>query len=100
MALTATRINTLEYDQRRCIGCGLCVDVCPHGVFAMEGRKARIVRLSACLECGACQMNCPAEAIAVDSGVGCATAFIYGILTGQEPTCGSDKGCCGDSGCC
>lgn len=93
MALTATSINTLEYDQRRCIGCGMCVDVCPHGVFAMEGREARVARRPACIECGACQMNCPAEAISVDSGVGCATAFIYGILSGTEPNCGSD--CCG-----
>jgi hypothetical protein len=33
----------------------------------------------------------------VDSGVGCASAIITGMLTGSEPTCG-----CGDSsaGCC
>jgi len=91
MAVQIQAINTLVYYPERCTGCGMCATVCPHGVFQMKERKAALVRYKACIECGACQTNCPVDAISVDSGVGCASAFIYGILTGQEPTC--DRGC-------
>jgi hypothetical protein len=41
------------------------------------------------MECGACQVNCPTDAISVDSGVGCAAAMIRAALTGKkEVTCG------------
>ena len=81
--------NTLTYDSALCIGCGLCVAVCPHGVFEMDGRLARLVNSHACMECGACQKNCPPGAIFVESGVGCASAMILSALKGQaEPSCG------------
>ncbi len=81
--------NTLKYDPELCANCGMCMDVCPHGVFAPDGNAVRLVRPAACMECGACQLNCPTGAIAVDSGVGCATAMIYAALRGQkEVTCG------------
>jgi ferredoxin len=42
------------------------------------------------MECGACQVNCPTNAISVESGVGCAAAMILAALTGKkEATCGS-----------
>ncbi len=88
--------NTLRYDPTLCINCGLCVAVCPHGVFVPNGRAVRLDRLRACMECGACQLNCPTAAIAVDSGVGCAAAMIWSALTGKkEVTCGG-----GGSSCC
>jgi NAD-dependent dihydropyrimidine dehydrogenase PreA subunit len=83
------RTNTLRYDPARCNGCGMCAAVCPHGVFAVTNRHASLVRLEACMECGACQVNCPTDAITVDSGVGCAAAMIRAALTRQkEVTCG------------
>ena len=89
--------NTLQYDPELCIGCEMCSIVCPHAVFAMNGRVAQLVRPEACMECGACQLNCPTGAITVESGVGCAAAMIYAALTGKkEPTCGSgiESSCC------
>jgi ferredoxin len=38
----------------------------------------------ACIECEACQLNCPTDAIMVDSGVGCAGAMIAAALTGKK----------------
>ena len=94
--LNAYRTNTLRYDSKRCINCGMCSTVCPHGVFATGDGVAQLVHHEACMECGACQLNCPVDAIMVESGVGCATAMIQAALTGRkEPVCG-----CAGSPCC
>jgi NAD-dependent dihydropyrimidine dehydrogenase PreA subunit len=93
--------NTLLLNEDKCIGCGKCIEVCPHGVFSLANKKARIAHKRYCMECGACQKNCPVEAISVNSGVGCATAVITGILKGTEPVCGcSADGSKNSSGCC
>ena len=94
--------NTLEYDAARCSGCGMCTTVCPHGVFVQTGDVAELVHAERCMECGACSLNCPTGAIAVESGVGCASALMRAALMGRsdaEACCGpSDDGgssCCG-----
>jgi len=63
-------VATLKLDQDKCVGCGRCMEVCPHSVFSMEGGKAKIQDLDACMECGGCQRNCPANALEVKKGVG------------------------------
>lgn len=80
-------VVTLRYDEEKCTGCGMCVTVCPHRVFAESGGKARITDRDLCMECGACAMNCPFGAIDVQQGVGCAAAILKGLLTGIKPTC-------------
>jgi ferredoxin len=87
-------VSTLKLDIEKCIGCRMCFQVCPHGVFAMEDKKARIVDLDACMECGACASNCEPGAVTVESGVGCATGIIIGAIRGTEPTCDCSKGSC------
>ncbi len=89
-------VVTLEQDEDKCTGCRRCVEVCPQAVFAIENKKARIIDREACMECGACFMNCEAEAITVRPGVGCAVGILKGKLRGTEPTCD----CSGDSPCC
>ena len=86
--LNAYEVNTLVYDPGLCNGCAMCVAVCPQAVFEMDGRLAKLTNAQACMECGACQLNCVPGAIAVESGVGCAAAMIRAALTGQkEATC-------------
>ncbi len=69
-------VATLELDRAACTGCGRCMEVCPHGVFAIAEGRARIADRDACMECGACARNCAAGAIRVDAGVGCASGLI------------------------
>jgi len=81
--------NTLQYEADLCNGCGMCINVCPHTVFAMNSHKIVPVSADDCMECGACQGNCPTGAIRVDSGVGCAAAMFQAALTGKkEVSCG------------
>ncbi|GAM10308.1 ferredoxin [Geobacter sp. OR-1] len=69
-------VATLELDEAACIGCGRCLEVCPHQVFSVENRKAALIDKDACMECGACARNCPVKAIRVEAGVGCASGII------------------------
>ncbi|MBU1671333.1 MAG: 4Fe-4S binding protein [Actinobacteria bacterium] len=95
--MAETKTNTLEYDEALCNDCGMCMTVCPHGVFADGERSVYLADPDACMECGACALNCPRGAIKVDSGVGCAAAMMIAALTGRkEPVCGCESGgaCC------
>ena len=91
---------TLELSAEKCSGCGMCLEVCPHEVIGLEAKKAVIRDLDACMECGACARNCPSGALSVQSGVGCASAIIRGILTGGEPTCDCGPKSGGPQSCC
>lgn len=84
-------VSTLTFQPDKCIGCGMCTQVCPHNVFIVKGKKAEIYDKDSCMECGACAKNCPFNAIEVKTGVGCAYAIIMGKLLGTEPTCGCSK---------
>jgi ferredoxin len=97
------RETTLRFNRERCINCKRCLQVCPHAVFSAGTGTVEPARPSACMECGACALNCPVQAIEVQSGVGCAWAMISAALRGKdmdsgECSCGGDEGaCCGDS---
>lgn len=94
-------VTTLAYDSDKCTGCKRCTEVCPHAVFEIRDRKARITDRDRCMECGACALNCEFGALTVGSGVGCAAAIIRSMITGGEPTCdcggtagGQSTSCC------
>ncbi len=94
-----SNVTSLELYPEKCTGCGRCSEVCPRGVFIMNGKRAETTVKDLCMECGACMMNCAFGAIYVNAGVGCASALIGGMVSGSEPCCGEkdpDKG----SGCC
>ena len=80
-------VVTLELSQEKCTGCGTCLEVCPHQVLAMNGKKVWIANRDACMECGACALNCPFEAISVQAGVGCAAAVINSALGRNGDSC-------------
>jgi len=70
-----------KIDQSRCIGCGLCVEICPMDVIRLktdfsivsqpEKRKpspqfkAVIAYIEDCMTCYTCELQCPTHAIDV-----------------------------------
>lgn len=87
-------VATLRLDSELCIGCGRCLEVCPHDVFVLENGKSRIMNRDACMECGACARNCPVDALWVKNGVGCAIGILNSILGRKSACCGEDQACC------
>ena len=80
-------VTTLELFEDKCTGCGMCQEVCPHGVMRVQGGFAFIAQRDACMECSACARNCPEGAIAVQAGVGCAQAVINSALGRSSASC-------------
>ena len=53
-----------EIDMEKCTGAGECARVCPVDVFEMgEDGKPVIVLPDNCIQCRACVVACPTEAI-------------------------------------
>lgn len=84
-------VTTLLLNPDQCIGCKMCLQVCPQSVFEMVDKKVRIADLNGCMECGACTLNCPTQALAVTPGVGCAGYIIQTWFKGKGVAVGS---CC------
>ncbi len=80
-------VVTLKLDGEKCIGCGMCLIVCPHAVLSLTNGKVEVVNRDACMECGACAQNCPVNALSVRSGVGCAAAVINSVLGRNSTSC-------------
>lgn len=92
-------VASIEIFPAKCTGCGMCVEVCPHEVFILDDKRAKILDRDRCMECGACVNNCRFGALSVEKGVGCAAALINSMITGGEPSCdcsgnGKNNSCC------
>ena len=53
-------------EEKTCIGCGECVDVCPVSVYEMESGKSVPVSPDECIGCETCVEICPVEAITIE----------------------------------
>jgi adenylylsulfate reductase, subunit B len=56
-----------KIDDVMCNGCGLCVSRCPLDVFRIDekSKKAVFMYPEDCTYCGACQVECPGNAITI-----------------------------------
>ena len=52
----------LQYDRKKCIGCGQCAAVCPEKVHSVT-RNGHTVKFDECIGCGKCIEICPAGAL-------------------------------------
>lgn len=64
------RAFRIALDPACCIGCGVCVRVCPRGCFVVDAQgpgaapgKAAMPGSSRCVQCGACVVQCPSDAL-------------------------------------
>ena len=55
----------IDLVEDRCTGAAECVQVCPRDVLQMDGhrRKVEVKRPEQCIECGACIVQCPEDAL-------------------------------------
>lgn len=54
----------LKVDKNRCIGCSICVQVCPFNAAKLVDKKAEMNEN--CTLCGACEKACPEQAISIE----------------------------------
>lgn len=52
----------IGYTASKCVGCGGCAEVCPHGCHSMTDGEHHFDR-TACVACGKCVQVCPAHAL-------------------------------------
>lgn len=57
-------------DEEKCVGCWMCIMVCPFGVIGRGREKKIISKCDLCLgeEEPACVKNCPNEALVLEKG--------------------------------
>ena len=52
-----------EIDQKRCILCGKCVDICTEKVLILNEDRILFDKPEACIFCASCEAVCPENAI-------------------------------------
>ena len=54
---------SIAIEKHKCVGCGLCTEVCPGNLLQMCNGKAAIRDVRDCWGCTACVKECPQKAI-------------------------------------
>lgn len=56
----------IDINNDLCVGCKLCVHICPEMVLGMAGGYvANVIDVNRCSQCMVCERECPEEAIRV-----------------------------------
>lgn len=51
-----------KVDSGKCVNCGACEGDCPVGAIS-EANDVRVIDADTCISCGSCASSCPSEAI-------------------------------------
>lgn len=59
------RLLKIILDEKRCKGAGFCEQVCPRNCYQVDKNRhiATIARANRCVQCGACIVQCPFDAL-------------------------------------
>lgn len=67
----------IQYDKEKCIGCQLCIKVCPSGAIEFKPEEKKIkIYLARCTFCSQCNDICP---------VNCLSMSDEFLLAGSDP---------------
>jgi len=63
------RLFSVSLEQSKCRGAGFCQDVCPRDCYRVDKEKhsATIPKAGLCVQCGACIVQCPFDALSFRS---------------------------------
>lgn len=61
----ADKLYDVEIDLEKCKGTGICIDVCPRNCYVLDSveKKISMPRKKYCVQCGACIVQCPFDAL-------------------------------------
>jgi formate hydrogenlyase subunit 6/NADH:ubiquinone oxidoreductase subunit I len=68
----------IQYDKEKCIGCKLCIKVCPSGAIEFKETEKKIkIYLARCTFCSQCNDICPSSCLTMSDEFLLADADLY-----------------------
>ena len=67
---TENAASIFKVHEDLCIGCGICIGVCPMKILEVQDGLCIMTDPEKCLECGTCERACPEKAIKIEIGAG------------------------------
>ncbi|MBD3354272.1 MAG: FAD-dependent oxidoreductase [Candidatus Lokiarchaeota archaeon] len=58
--------STARVDTEKCVGCEVCIKICPYGAITKDDNDQVLVRNVLCKGCGLCGATCPHQAISIN----------------------------------
>lgn len=76
-------MSVQRYNINNCIGCQMCVNICPMDVFRFnaEEKKSVIAYPENCQSCGQCFVHCPGRSLTI-----CNDMYGYALTAYRAPT--------------